>query len=225
MVATKVTKKIGAPRNVASYLAAPYVRMLVPNAEDGGYLAEVLELPGCISEGETLEQAYQNVEEAMAGWIGAMLDSDRPIPEPVGAKEYSGSFPLRLSTELHRAAALRAIQEEVSLNQWIARAIAAQVTKESLVDNLADQVAGKVLEGIRIQVEAGFRMQLGGLEMVEPARASDSIRTGVKTTTEKALTETLADNFTHLEAEIQDVIRYWELVDDTKKREELAKDA
>ncbi len=152
MTATRAVRSRGTPKNVASYLGAPYVRMLIPNTEEGGYLAEVLELPGCISEGDTPEDAYRNLDDAMAGWIGASLDSNRPIPEPVGAKEYSGNFPLRISTDLHRAAALRAIQEGVSLNQWIARAIAAQVTKEYFVD-LADEVAKRVAQQILIDVE------------------------------------------------------------------------
>lgn len=152
-----------APGELASYVAAPFVRMIVPNAEEGNYLAEVLELPGCITEGATPEEAYRNVEDAMAGWIGTALDANRPIPTPVGAKEYSGNFLLRISTELHRAAALRAIQEEVSLNQWIARAIAAQVAKESLVDNLADEVADKVVESITLRLTAGLRLDLGAV--------------------------------------------------------------
>ncbi len=133
---------------LARYLSAPYVRMIIPNAEEGGYLAEVLELPGCITEGDTLEEAYHNLEDAMAGWIETSLEDNRPIPEPVGDKEYSGHFPLRMSTELHRAAALRAMQEGVSLNQWIVGAIAAQVAGQTLAEDLADRIAAKVTERI-----------------------------------------------------------------------------
>ena len=129
---------------LARYLSAPYVRMIIPNSEEGGYLAEVLELPGCISEGETPEEAYRNLEDAMEGWIAASLDTNRPIPDPVGEREYSGHFPLRMSTELHRIAALRAMQEGVSLNHWIASAIAEKVAKQDLADALADKIASKV---------------------------------------------------------------------------------
>jgi predicted RNase H-like HicB family nuclease len=161
----KTTRKVRtrAPeRDVAAYLNAPYVRMLIPDPEDGGYIAEVLELPGCVTAGETPLEALRNLEEAMTGWIGASLDHDKPIPEPVGIKEYSGHFPLRMSTELHRAAALRAIQEEVSLNQWIVKAIAAQVAAENLVEDLAEQLAAKVVERISVEVSAGVAVKVTG---------------------------------------------------------------
>jgi len=144
--------------------------MIIPNTEEGGYLAEVLELPGCITDGDTPEEAYRNLEDAMAGWIRASLDTKRPIPDAVGDKEYSGHFPLRLSTELHRLAALRAMQEGISLNQWIARAIAAQVAREDFAEDLADQIAAKVVKRLPAKVSAGYWMQFdaGDIEAVTP---------------------------------------------------------
>ena len=112
------------------YLERPYTRMLVPDPEDGGFVAEVLELPGCLSQGDTPEEAYANLEEAMAGWIAVSLEAGHAIPEPIGASEYSGRFALRISSELHRQAALRAMREGISLNQWIALAMAEKVSGE-----------------------------------------------------------------------------------------------
>jgi len=155
-------------RDVATYLNAPYIRMLIPDAEEGGYVAEVLELPGCISDGDTPEEAYRNLQEAMEGWIATAIDHNQPIPEPVGDREYGGHFPLRISTELHRAAALRAIQEGISLNQWFAKAIAAQVAGENLADSLADQIADKVADRISVGVSAGLYVQLKGLRTAAP---------------------------------------------------------
>lgn len=180
MSASRVVRSRRAPKGIASYLGAPYVRMLIPNAEEGGYLAEVLELPGCISDGETPEEAYRNLEDAMAGWVAASLDGNRPIPEPVGAKEYSGNFPLRISTDLHRAAALRALQEGVSLNQWFAKAITAQVAKESLTENLATEVARKVVEGISLDMVAGFRLRIGQMEEIVGPSPSEVMRARVE---------------------------------------------
>ena len=163
MATKKEVQRRARAGEVASYLRAQYVRMIIPNAEEGGYLAEVLELPGCITDGDTPEEAYRNLEEAMAGWIRASLDTNRPVPDPVGGREYSGRFPLRMSTELHRVAALRAMQEGVSLNQWIAGAIAEKVAKEDLADALADKIAPKVAERISVGAFAAFGMQFGCL--------------------------------------------------------------
>ena len=162
---------------LARYLDAPYVRMIIPNAEEGGYLAEVLELPGCITEGDTLEEAYRNLEEAMAGWIEASLENGRPIPEAVGDKEYSGHFPLRMSAELHRAAALRAMQEGVSLNQWIVGAIAEKVAKEDLAEHLADKIAAKVAERISVSVFGAFGIQYGGGASTPPRMTETRVET------------------------------------------------
>jgi antitoxin HicB len=161
MTTTRKVRRRAATGQLARYLGAPYVRMIIPNAEEGGYLAEVLELPGCITDGDTLEEAYRNLEDAMAGWIEASLENGRPIPEAVGDKEYSGHFPLRMSTELHRAAALRAMQEGVSLNQWITGAIAEKVAKEDLAEELAEKIAPKVAERIRFTAFGAFGMQFG----------------------------------------------------------------
>jgi predicted RNase H-like HicB family nuclease len=53
-------------------------------AEDdgGGYLATVPDLPGCMSDGATPEEALKNVQEAIASWIEAAKEWKQPIPKP-----------------------------------------------------------------------------------------------------------------------------------------------
>ena len=46
-------------------------RILVEEAEEGGYTVECPALPGCVSEGETLEKALENIKEAIQGCIEA----------------------------------------------------------------------------------------------------------------------------------------------------------
>ena len=41
----------------------------LPASEGGGFLATVPDLPGCMSDGETREQAAHNIEDAIASWI------------------------------------------------------------------------------------------------------------------------------------------------------------
>jgi antitoxin HicB len=45
-------------------------------------VALVPDLPGCMSDGETPEEALANVRDAIAVWIEAARDLDRPIPRP-----------------------------------------------------------------------------------------------------------------------------------------------
>ncbi len=50
--------------------------------EDGGFLATVPDLPGCMSDGETREEAARNVEDAIDCWIEEAIETGRTIPAP-----------------------------------------------------------------------------------------------------------------------------------------------
>jgi predicted RNase H-like HicB family nuclease len=50
--------------------------------DGGGYLATVPDLPGCMSDGETPEEAIANVQDAIAGWIEVAGELGRPVPPP-----------------------------------------------------------------------------------------------------------------------------------------------
>jgi antitoxin HicB len=86
--------------------------------EGGGYLIEFPDLPGCMSDGETVEEAIANGEDAKRCWIAAMTEAGRPIPPPSvePAESYSGKWQLRAPKSLHRRLAERAKREGVSLN-------------------------------------------------------------------------------------------------------------
>ena len=44
-------------------------KAIVHEAEEGGYWAEVVELPGCVTEGDTLDELNANLQEAVSGWL------------------------------------------------------------------------------------------------------------------------------------------------------------
>ena len=50
--------------------------------DGGGYIATVPELPGCMSDGESPQEALDNVYDAIACWIEAAQEMGRPVPEP-----------------------------------------------------------------------------------------------------------------------------------------------
>jgi antitoxin HicB len=86
--------------------------------EGGGYLVEFPDLPGCMSDGETVEEAVANGQDAKASWIAAMTEAGRPIPAPTlePTEPYSGKWQLRAPKSLHRKLTERAKREGVSLN-------------------------------------------------------------------------------------------------------------
>lgn len=103
---------------VEDYLKLPYTRELVPEPE-GGWFVRIKELPGCISQGETPEEALAMIGDAMRGWLEVSIESGDPIPEPREEEEFSGKFMVRLPRSLHRRLVELAQEEGVSLNQYI----------------------------------------------------------------------------------------------------------
>ena len=55
--------------------------ILYPDREDGGWVAEVPSLPGCVSQGETQLEALSNIRDAMEGWLATAREFGDPIPE------------------------------------------------------------------------------------------------------------------------------------------------
>ncbi len=56
------------------------LRVIVEQDEDGMFVAEVPQLPGCVSQGETRAAALQNVREAARGFLESLRASDEPVP-------------------------------------------------------------------------------------------------------------------------------------------------
>ena len=50
--------------------------------DGGGFLATVPDLPGCMSDGETREEAVRNLEDAIQEWMASAQEMGRPIPRP-----------------------------------------------------------------------------------------------------------------------------------------------
>jgi predicted RNase H-like HicB family nuclease len=65
-------------------MALRYEVILYWSEIDQAFIAEVPELPGCAADGETYQQALQNVEVIMQEWIETAQELGRAIPEPRG---------------------------------------------------------------------------------------------------------------------------------------------
>ena len=82
------------------------------------WIARVIELPHCLTDGGTPEEALAEIKEVKREWLEANLKLGNDIPEPM-SKGYSGQLRLRIQPSLHRALAQRAKIEEVSLNKYM----------------------------------------------------------------------------------------------------------
>ena len=57
--------------------------------EDQSFVVEVPELPGCMADGETYQEAIANVELVIREWIETAQEMGRPIPQPRGRLVYA----------------------------------------------------------------------------------------------------------------------------------------
>ncbi|HUN05395.1 MAG TPA: type II toxin-antitoxin system HicB family antitoxin [Aggregatilineales bacterium] len=58
--------------------------ILIPDMEVGGYTAIVPSLPGCISEGDSIDEARANILEAIELYIEDLIADGEPVPEDTG---------------------------------------------------------------------------------------------------------------------------------------------
>ncbi len=104
---------------IKDYMQLPYTRLVQEmNDESGHYFyGRILELDGCQSTGDTLEELYQSLNEAMEGYFEVKQENNLPIPIPETADKYSGKFIVRIPKSLHQRLVIEAEKEGISLNQ------------------------------------------------------------------------------------------------------------
>jgi predicted RNase H-like HicB family nuclease len=105
-------------KTLEEYMALPYKIEIVPDTNEGGYAVSFPELPGCLTCGESLEQAVRNANDAKKEWLTAALEEGLEIPEPVNLDDYSGQFKLRIPKSLHHDLSEHAKAEGISMNQY-----------------------------------------------------------------------------------------------------------
>ena len=97
---------------------------VIPEDEGGGYFACIPLLHGCMTDGETVEEAYTNLQDAKREWIIDMLNRGLPINEPNMKPRFSGRFVVRVPKTLHRLLAEESEREGISLNQCVNNSLA-----------------------------------------------------------------------------------------------------
>ena len=105
-------------KTLNDYLALSYRMEIIRDSDEGGFVASYTDLPGCITCGETEEEALKNALDAKKAWLEAALEENIEIPEPDSLEAYSGQFKLRLPRSLHRALAEHSQREGISMNQY-----------------------------------------------------------------------------------------------------------
>jgi antitoxin HicB len=115
-------------KELEHYVKLPYT-VIVEQWDDGEgpyWVARIAELPHCLIHADTPEEAIKEIQEVKVDWIKSNLERGLRIPEP-RPRKYSGQIRLRISPSLHRLLAYRAETEGMSLNQYMATALATSV--------------------------------------------------------------------------------------------------
>ncbi|MCX6841571.1 MAG: type II toxin-antitoxin system HicB family antitoxin [candidate division WOR-3 bacterium] len=112
-------------KDLVYYMSLRYPIQIV-ECEEGGYFVRIPDLPGCMTQGETIKEALANIKEAKELWLEEMVESGLPIPEPAGDREHSGRFVVRMPRSLHERLAQESEREGVSLNQYVVSRLSAE---------------------------------------------------------------------------------------------------
>lgn len=109
------------PRTVDDYLKLPYTIEVIRDESDGqpGYVARVVELPGCLTQADDFQELGEMVEDAMRLWIETALEDGQVVPQPRLAAQHSGKFLVRVPRSLHRQLVDAAERDGVSLNSLV----------------------------------------------------------------------------------------------------------
>lgn len=70
-------------------MSIKYELIIYWSEEDQSYVVEVPELPGCMADGETYEQAVTNARQVIEEWLETARELGRPVPDPKGPLTYA----------------------------------------------------------------------------------------------------------------------------------------
>jgi antitoxin HicB len=102
--------------NVPEY---PFTIRHLSKKEGGGYLIQFPDLPGCMSDGETLDEAIANGKDAVQAWLHAAKEMNKPIPKAGELESQSGKWVQRVPKSIHLRLVNKAREEGVSLNTLV----------------------------------------------------------------------------------------------------------
>lgn len=130
------------------YLSLQYAITLTEDKTSGGFVGEIKDLPGCMTQGETAGETILNMEEARTLWMETAYEEGyiiplpskspprEPLPKIGDQTEYSGKVLLRVPPTLHKELVESAKQEGTSLNQYLLYVLTQGTTTRSVKDVL-----------------------------------------------------------------------------------------
>jgi predicted HicB family RNase H-like nuclease len=87
--------------------------------EDGEYVGTALEFPSLSWLAEDENEAFNGIRQLVAGVVEDLLEHGEPAPEAIADRDFNGKVLLRVTPARHRAIALRAAEQGVSMNRYL----------------------------------------------------------------------------------------------------------
>ena len=101
-----------------------YTYRVTWSAEDGEFVGLCAEFPLLSWLASSQEEAFSGIRKLVAECVKDMEANNEQPPEPMADRAYSGKFMVRIPPETHRALAIRAAEEGVSLNRLVSAKLA-----------------------------------------------------------------------------------------------------
>ena len=101
-----------------------YAYRVIWSSEDEEFVGLCAEFPLLSWLEPTPDEAFSGIRRVVAEVLEDMLEDGETPPEPIANRTYSGNFMVRVTSETHRALALRAAEEGVSLNRLVSARLA-----------------------------------------------------------------------------------------------------
>lgn len=122
-------------KKLSYYLNLDYPVTVTKKYDEGVayFEAEIPDLPGCATSGNTIEKSLISLEESKKLWLRTSLKRNLSIPEPVAEDEFSGKLLLRIPAKLHMKLSLSAKNVSLSLNQHIRTILESSLSIEDIL--------------------------------------------------------------------------------------------
>jgi len=110
-------------KNLNYYLKLPYTFIIEWSDVDDCFLGSIAELERNMTCGQTRDEVFINLNEALISYVKTSLDNNLEIPEPIKVGDFKGSITYRTSKERHYKLAKQAKLTGKSINAFIDEAI------------------------------------------------------------------------------------------------------
>ena len=106
-------------KNLNYYMGLPYTFIIEWSDVDECFLGSIVELERNMTCGQTRDETFNNLKEALVSYVRTSLDNNMQIPEPLKIGDFKGSITYRTSKERHYRLARQAKLTGKSLNAFI----------------------------------------------------------------------------------------------------------